>query len=68
VGDAYGTRFNAPCVTSAGHKVKRSITYYRATVPAYSQLVDVHLDRDNNNDGCPDGVIWHDLGLDPGER
>jgi hypothetical protein len=66
--DAYGTRFDGPCLASPAQLIKRAITYYRATVPAYGQTVDVFLDRDSNNDGCRDGVIAADLGLDPGER
>jgi hypothetical protein len=68
VGDAYGTRFDGACATSPGKRVRRAITYYRATVPAYNQGADIYLDRDTNNDGCPDGVIASDIGLDPGER
>jgi hypothetical protein len=67
VGDAYGTRFDGACV-APGKRVKRAITYYRATVPAYTQLVDVHLNVDANNDGCPEATFASDIGLDPGER
>jgi len=66
-GDGFGTRFDGACA-SAPNTVKRAITYFRGTVPNYSQTVDVYLDRDTNNDGCPDGVIASDLNLDPGER
>jgi hypothetical protein len=66
-GDAYGTRFDGACVGPT-KTVKRAITYYRNVVPNYNQTVDVFLDRDNNSDGCPDGVIASDIGLDPGLR
>ncbi len=56
-----------PCVFP-GNTVKRTVTYFRNVIPNYAQTVDVFLDRDNNGDGCPDGVIAQDLNLDPGLR
>ena len=45
-----------PAVT-AGNVIKRVITYYRNTVPEYCCRVEVSLERDNEADGCPDGVL-----------
>jgi hypothetical protein len=55
-GEGHGTRFDGPCVSS-NRRVSRGITYFRATVPSYQQTVDVCLDADFNNDGCPDAQI-----------
>jgi hypothetical protein len=71
-GDEVGEEFNSadamPCV-APGNVVKRTITYFRNTIPNYNQLVDVILNADAGaGDGCPDAVIAQDLGLDPALR
>jgi hypothetical protein len=55
-----------PCV-APGNVVKRAITYFRNAAPGYTG-VSVFLDRDNEGDGCPDGVLATDLDFDPGLR
>jgi hypothetical protein len=71
-GDEVGQEFNStdamPCV-APGNIVKRTITYFRNTVPNYNQFVDVLLNADNApGDGCPDAIIAADLSLDPALR
>jgi hypothetical protein len=68
--EAVGAQFGGPqqpCV-APGNKVKRVITYWRNVNPNYYATVNVYLDRDDNGDGCPDGVIASDLYMDPGLR
>jgi len=65
--EGWGVRFDDACVT-AGNSIDRAITYWRNVIPNYSQTVDVHVDVDVENDGCPDYVLASDLDLDPGLR
>lgn len=69
-GEGVGVRFGGPLqlAVNDNNDVKRVITYYRNVTVNYQQLVDIYLDRDNQGDGCPDGVLASDLGLDPGLR
>ncbi len=67
--EAVGVLFGGPtqpCV-APGNIVKRSITYFRNVNSCYSN-VNVYLDRDNEGDGCPDGVLATNLNFDPGLR
>ena len=63
---AYGGP-SQPCV-SPGHRVKRAIYYFRNVLPNYGNTVDLHLDADCNNDGCPDGPLGVLANFDPGLR
>ena len=65
-GAGVGVRFDGPCI-APGHSLKRAITYYRNIAPGYAP-VDVHVDVDRNNDGCPDYTIVSELSLDPALR
>lgn len=69
-GEGYGTLFGESvgndCVVP-GNTVKRAITYYRDVVPGYV-FNNVYLDADCNADGCPDGIIASNLGLEAAER
>lgn len=68
-GEAVGVQFGGPeqpCV-APGNVVKRAITYYRNVRAGYG-TVDVHIDADDNGDGCPDATLASDLDLDPGLR
>ncbi len=70
-GDAYGTIFRSGELSwvAPGNVVKRAITYYRNVVPNYNNTVDVHLDSDPDDDGCPPFVtVASDLRIDPGLR
>ena len=72
-GEGVGVRFGGPnqplgqrgCI---GGGIKRGIYYFRNTVPGYGQYVDLYLDTDDNDDGCPDGVLSSVLNVDPAER
>jgi hypothetical protein len=66
VGVKFG-KSELPCVT-CDHRVKRGIFYFRNIVPAYGQFVDLYLDADCNQDGCPEGVLGSALNQDPGLR
>ena len=59
-GESVGVLFGGPeqpCV-AGNNTVKRVITYYRNVLYSYDQeRWDVYLDRDNQGDGCPDGVL-----------
>ncbi len=69
-GEGVGTLFGGaaqPCI-APGNTVRRAITYFRNTYPGYKWGVDVYLDRDDDADGCPDGVIAHALLDEPGTR
>ncbi len=69
-GEGAGVLFGGgaqPCVTP-GNRVEKAITYFRNVIPNYNLTVDVFLDRDDEGDGCPDGIIASDLDLDPGLR
>lgn len=57
-----------PCV-APGNIVKRAITYFRNVggFGCYSS-VNVYLDRDNEGDGCPDGVLASEFFFEPGLR
>jgi len=70
-GEAVGVLFGGeeqPCV-APGNEVKRVITYYRNTGPSYGYVRwGVYLDRDNQGDGCPDGVLATTTQTDPGLR
>lgn len=69
-GEGVGVRFGGasqPAVNSS-NDVKRVITYFRNVVPNYNQTVDIYLDQDTNNDGCPDANLASDLNLDPALR
>ncbi len=66
-GEAVGVRFDDSCVVGGG-RVKRTITYFRNVDPGYNQTVDVHLDVDTNNDGCPDYTLASAFNMDPGLR
>jgi hypothetical protein len=69
-GEGVGVRFGGtehPCVKPQ-NRVKRGIYYFRNVVPDYSQTVDLYLDADCNQDGCPDFVIAKQLNYDPGLR
>lgn len=71
-GEGVGVLFGGPeqpCV-AGNNIVKRVITYYRNIGYAYyDERWSVYLDRDNQGDGCPDGVLasttqWDsDIGL-----
>ncbi len=68
--EAMGILFGGPeqpCV-APGNVVKRAITYYRNVYSYCYTNVNVYLDRDDQGDGCPDGVLASDLNFDPGER
>jgi hypothetical protein len=65
--DAVGVRFDDGCI-SPGHHVERGITYFRNVSPGYNQTIDVFLDADTNNDGCPDYPIFGPTRIDPGLR
>jgi hypothetical protein len=62
-----GTHFPDAAVND-GNDIKRTITYFRNVVPSYNQTVDIYVDLDNNQDGCPEANILSDLNLDPGLR
>jgi hypothetical protein len=64
-----GLRYDGPCI-HPGNTVKRAITYWRNVVPNYFQTVDVYLDNDANNDGCPDNPLapFASETIDPGLR
>ncbi len=71
-GEGVGVRFggpgsNQPCV-APGKRVKRAIYYFRNIVPSWGQTVDLFLDADCNNDGCPEGNLGSALNVDPGRR
>ncbi len=75
-GEAAGMRFGGlenPCVIP-GNRVKRVITYFRDVFPGYSGCydpnpnVEVTLDADFNNDGCPDQTIATTGCFDPSLR
>lgn len=68
VGVLFGGPLN-PCVAS-GNRVKRVITYFRSVRYSYNyeNTVDVYLERDDDGDGCPDGVLAARERMDPGER
>lgn len=57
-GESVGVLFGGPdqpCVVP-GNTVKRVITYFLSTFPSYGG-VKVFLHRDNEGDGCPEGVL-----------
>ncbi len=69
-GEGIGTLFGGPeqpCV-APGNIVKRVITYYRNAYFNCYATANVYLDRDDEGDGCPDGVLAYDLNLDLWER
>ena len=49
------------------NNIKRTITYFRNTIPNYAQTADVFVST-AQADGCPDVLIASDLNLDPGLR
>lgn len=61
-----GVRFDGPCVTD-GNSLERAITYWRNVAPGYA-TVDIFVEADSNNDGCPDYGLASDLEMDPGLR
>jgi hypothetical protein len=51
--------------------VKRTITYFRNTVPNYGQTVDIRVNRDSDADGCVEDsepIIAQHVNLDPALR
>jgi hypothetical protein len=66
-GDQIGVHFDDAAVND-GNDIKRTITYFRNILPNYGQLVDIFVDLDNNEDGCPEGNLLSDIGMDPGLR
>jgi hypothetical protein len=69
-GDGVGTLYGGgsqPAI-APGNAIKRSTWNFRVVVPNYGNLVDVFVDRDDNGDGTPDGVLGSALGIDPAER
>lgn len=56
----------APNLT--GNSLDKAITYWRNVVPNYNQTVDIFIDVDRNNDGCPEYILAADPNLDPGLR
>ncbi len=70
LGEAVGVSFGGPsqpCV-APGKSVKRGIYYFRNVIPNYGQFMDLYLDEDCDNDGCPEGILGSALNFDPGLR
>ncbi len=69
-GEGVGVTFGGPSQTcvAPGNRVRRGIYYFRNVVPNYGQTVDLFLDADCNNDGCPEANLGSSLVFDPGLR
>jgi hypothetical protein len=63
-GEGAGVRFDGPCI-NPNSSIERVITYWRNTLPGYGATVDLYLDRDDGNDGCPDQTIIGMADVDP---
>lgn len=61
-----GVKFDGPCIVP-GNVIERAITYWRNVSPGYGDI-DVILDADTDDDGCPDYNLETNNRMDPGLR